>query len=926
MKKTVILATFALITAIGISAQKKPLDHSVYDSWQSIASPLISDRGNYVAYQVNPQEGDGHLVIHPRRGSDLVIDRGYQLQFTPDEQWAICLIKPLFSATRQAKIKKMKDDKMPKDSLAIVRLSTMTVEKVPHVASYKMGLKACHALAWITADTTFIPKKERTSKEAGKPLFVRHLLSGQVDTLRHVTDYKWDRQGARLAYVVRHKKDSTSVGVYSVASRHFSQLTTGEPFYSLPSFDEQGEQLLWLSAADTLSSGSKHCQLYYAAAATGMQPQCLVSLQQLTNLPKGWGLTENSSPYFSHDGKRIFAGVAHYTAPKDTTLVPFETAGLDIWNWDAAEIPPMQKANLQRDLKHTHLAVFDADQHRLIPLTTSRFDRVRTVDRGNAPYALSVDATATTLETQWNTNNVEKVSIVSLTDGHRTPLVEGVVSRVTPSPSGKYVAWYDMNRRQWFVYDVATREQRDVTSALGINLYDEDDDHPMLPSPYGLAGWSQDDDYLYVYDRYDIWRIDAATGQSQCLTAGQGRRQNLTYRYLNTKHDDGSRYIESREHMLLTVFDNTTKQNGYATVVANRPAAPHLLTLGPWSYSNLVKSPHADAYAYLKGNFEHPMDIHVASTPGMREKKLSAINPQQASYNWGTAELYHWTAYDGTALDGILYKPEDFDPTRKYPVMIYFYERRSESLYNYIMPQPSWSTVNLTFYTSRGYIVFVPDIVYPLDGQPGEAAYNCVCSGAESLTRFPWVDAKNMAIQGQSWGGYQVAYLITRTNMFKAAGAGAPVSNMTSAYGGIRWESGMSRQFQYEQTQSRIGKTLWDGLDLYLRNSCLFSLPNVQTPVLIMHNDADGAVPWYQGIEMFMGLRRLQKPAWLLQYNNEAHNLKERRNRKDLTIRLQQFFDHYLKDAPMPAWMKYGVPMIRKGQYFGIENASEYEE
>ena len=252
--------------------------------------------------------------------------------------------------------------------------------------------------------------------------------------------------------------------------------------------------------------------------------------------------------------------------------------------------------------------------------------------------------------------------------------------------------------------------------------------------------------------------------------------------------------------------------------------------------------------------------------------------------------------------------------------MIYFYETYSENLYKNIIVQPSWSTVNLIFYASRGYIVFVPDIVYT-PGMPGQSAYNCIVSGAESLTKFPWVDKDNMAIQGQSWGGYQVAWLITRTNMFKAAGAGAPVSNMTSAYGGIRWESGMSRQFQYEQTQSRIGRDLWNGLELYLENSALFRLPNVQTPVLIMHNDNDGAVPWYQGIEMFMGLRRLGKPAWLLEYNNEAHNLRERRNRKDLTIRLQQFFDHYLKGAPEPAWMRDGVPTIKKDYYFGYEEA-----
>ena len=325
--------------------------------------------------------------------------------------------------------------------------------------------------------------------------------------------------------------------------------------------------------------------------------------------------------------------------------------------------------------------------------------------------------------------------------------------------------------------------------------------------------------------------------------------------------------------------------------------------------------------AYLKGNFRHPFDLY--STPDFfaTSQKLTAINPQMADYRWGSANLFEWKAYDCTPLKGLVFIPDGIKPGEKLPVMIYFYEKYSEQLYNYWAPAPSRSTVNLSFYTSRGYIVFVPDIVYK-DGHPGESAYNCICSGAEALCeKYPFADKTKMAIQGQSWGGYQTAWLVTRTNMFAAAGAGAPVSNMTSAYGGIRWESGMTRAGQYENGQSRIGKTLWDegGLELYLENSPIFHADKVETPLLIMHNDNDGAVPWYQGIEYFSDLRRLGKPCWLLEYNNEAHNLVERRNCKDLSRRLQQFFDHYLKGEPMPAWMKTGVPTDRKGEYFGFE-------
>jgi dipeptidyl aminopeptidase/acylaminoacyl peptidase len=338
--------------------------------------------------------------------------------------------------------------------------------------------------------------------------------------------------------------------------------------------------------------------------------------------------------------------------------------------------------------------------------------------------------------------------------------------------------------------------------------------------------------------------------------------------------------------------------------------------MGKFTYSGLLKAKESDLLVYQKSNFNTSPDLHMTVDVWKTSKRLTDINPQMEQYNWGTAELFSWISYAGVPLEGILYKPEDFDPAKKYPVMIYFYEKHSDELYRYFTPAPSRSTVNIPFFVSRGYLVFTPDIHYTV-GQPGEDAYNAIVSGAETLAKNKWVDNENMAIQGQSWGGYQVAYLITRTDMFKAAGAGAPVSNMTSAYGGIRWESGRSRQYQYEQTQSRLGYAMNDSLEVYLRNSPVFFADKITTPLLIMHNDNDGAVPWYQGIELFMTMRRLGKPVWMLQYNNEEHNLLYRRNSKDLSIRLQQFFDHYLKGEPEPEWMTKGVPAIEKGKTWG---------
>ena len=292
--------------------------------------------------------------------------------------------------------------------------------------------------------------------------------------------------------------------------------------------------------------------------------------------------------------------------------------------------------------------------------------------------------------------------------------------------------------------------------------------------------------------------------------------------------------------------------------------------------------------------------------------KVSDANPWQSEYNWGTAELVTWTSTDGKPLQGILYKPENFDPKKKYPMVSYFYEDLSDGLFNYV-PPTGRNVINPTHYVSNGYLVFEPDIYYEI-GYPGPSALKSIVPGVQKLLDRGYVDPKGLGLQGQSWGGYQTAYMITQSSMFSAAMAGAPVANMTSAYGGIRWGTGISRTGQYENGQSRIGKNLWDAQSLYIENSPLFWLPRVTTPLFIMSNDADDAVPWYQGIELFVGMRRLGKEAYLIDYNNDVHNPASRANQKDIAMRMQQFFDNKLMGKPAPDWMVKGIPAKDKGK------------
>jgi dipeptidyl aminopeptidase/acylaminoacyl peptidase len=323
-----------------------------------------------------------------------------------------------------------------------------------------------------------------------------------------------------------------------------------------------------------------------------------------------------------------------------------------------------------------------------------------------------------------------------------------------------------------------------------------------------------------------------------------------------------------------------------------------------------TKAKDADTLMLSATRFDAFPDIWVTAVDFKSLKKMSDGDAQRAPFNWGRAELVSYKSADGIPLKGVLIKPDNFDPQKKYPMIVYLYEKLSDTVHNFQNPGPGTS-VNLSFYASNDYLIFLPDIVYKV-GYPGQSALNCVLPGVQAIVDKGFVNENAIGIQGHSWGGYQIAYMVTQTNRFKAAAPGALVSNMFSAYNGIRWGTGLPRQFQYERTQSRIGGTPWDSTQKFMENSPLFYVDKVQTPILMLHNDNDDAVPWYQGIEFYLSLRRLGKEVYFFNYNGEYHGLRKRQNQKDYARRMKEFFDHFLKGAPAPEWMQKGIPYLQR--------------
>lgn len=924
MKKLVVL--LALFSAAVMShAQKPALDHSVYDDWKSLSQIQIPDGGDWAMYTVAPQQGDVVLHIYNvRTGKQYKIDRASAATISEDATKLVFRIAPLYEQTRQAKIKKKKADQMPKDTLGILDLVSGKIEKIAQLKSLKTPQVLRSYVAF-----------QKTNKD-NDTLYVLNIKTNKVDSIKHVEAYSFPEQGETLAYITKPgKKDSLTVRglyVYYPSTATSIAVLTGEKkasFGTIIRQDKKGEKIVFFASLDTAKSASKKMDMYLYS--NGQTTKVLAHDAKV--LPKGWKIGEN---YLVTFHKNYFTfGTQPIPREKDTTLVEFEQAKLDIWVWNEDYIQPIQKVNLPFDKGRSYLAKINYDGSGFVQIADeSVLPSLSIGEENEQDYILASGDKPYRVMKSWETNAIADIYKISLKDGSRQRIMEAApLERMVASPDGAYYVAYNAKERNWYQYTLASGEMKNLTGNLGVNFWDEEDDHPMWPGAAGNLVWSEDSKFFLIRDAYDYWRFDPTGKEApKMLTEGKGRLNDVTYTFVNplnkrTDHPVMQRIrIRKDAPAYFTTLNHKTKERGVARKdITRRGAVMEKLVEGPNTYAALSvsSSPKQKAViVYTKACFEKGTDLYITKDSFKSQTQLTDINPQMRKYNWGTVELVNWKSADGKFAEGLLFKPENFNPEKKYPVIIYFYERYSDDLYAARVPAPSASTVNIPYFVSNEYICFIPDIRYT-DGHPGKSALNYIMPACDMLCQYPWIDGDNMAIQGQSWGGYQVAYMITQTGRFKAAGAGAPVSNMTSAYGGIRWESGRARTMQYERGQSRIGTDLWSGFDLYVENSPLFHVPNVTTPVLIMHNDADGAVPWWQGIEFFNGLRRCGKQAWLLQYNDEAHNLRERRNRKDLSRRLEQFFGHFLKGEPMPVWMSKGVPATVKGIEYGFETASE---
>ena len=913
-----VVSTAAIPASSVATTGLRPLELTDIMKFREIKERQLSENQQFMVYTAAPDFGDstGYLV-NLQSGRHLSVERGDKGLLNADGSFALFRQQaPLLEREQAA-------DKKAREALAqnAVLLNSETGEQrvIANIDRFAF-----------TGDghTALLLVRKADSKDRTQTLQALHLASGTLQTLAQVTDFAVAAEGALVAWIAEPAATENAgqqadkqppeqqllVWDSAADSRFTAHGATAQKLQQLK-FNQQGSQLVFFSGPD--SEQLKASNQAEAAQQLWLWSQGDDSAQQLNTQRAGWLLSEHFTPRFSDDGKRLFIGHRPDSGDKPAKIEPPQTEAelynverlladrrLQVWHGDDERINSQQKAEYQQALKRTAPAVIWLDNLQMVVLSDDIDEQLQLSEHTEAQLISSGRPYLKQLS--WD-GRLHDIWHVNLQSGKRQQVFSANRSHESAhlSPSGRYVVY--LQNEQYQLFDSETGTTVQLAAGAPVSWVDELNDRPMAAESYGVAGWLADESAVLVYDRFDIWAL-GLTGDMHKLTDGRAAKQQ--YRLQQT--DDALALEPSAAH-LLRMYNEANKEYGFARLILNAATMDAELTVllqGEKRYDFIEAlndftngKPH---YLFTEQSFRQFPDLWLAGSDFSQRRQLTNLNPQQSEFIWGDSHLIQWTSTSGEPLQGVLLTPDGYDPGRRYPVLVYYYEKFSQRLHHYNQMKVNHRP-NFPYYLGQDYLVFLPDIHFR-PAAPGPSATESLVPGLQKLIDMGVADAKAIGLHGHSWSGYQTAFVVTETDMFAAAVAGAPVANMTSAYNGIRWQSGLARQFQYETGQSRLGVSMFDDLKPYIDNSPLFFADKINTPMLIQFGDDDGAVPWEQGIEYYLALRRLNKEVVMLHYENEPHHLQRFANKLDYSIKMREFFDHYLKGAPAPKWWAEGMP------------------
>ena len=901
------LRVFLVITvllgvgSIDSQAQKRAMTLTDVMQFKSLSNQQISNDGKWVAAQAWPDRGDGYVIIKEARGrKEYTIELGRNPQFSNDSKWVAMTTTHPFAEL--VKVDKPAD--RPKDGLKLVNLSDGSSIERSNVKSFEFTQSGSNLLIHFHPDSNDSTKKD-IRKEAGSTLEVLDLSTSLTTrTLDFVAAISTDSLSTTLVAFISDSTASTNrLVAYSLSDLNVSPTIINQDsaaIYTTFTWNNSGNELYFIKSFENDDSNVASIHKWNNASAS------LSTVIESSSIERD--IPTRNRLDLDLDDNRLFFGVRPRTIKPEKSEKsedPFDFNSilggveLDVWHGDDPRIKTHEKIVYNQQKNQSFLSVIDLSTGRWVQLEDESLRTVLRPEAGNT--TVGYDDTPYLKEITWEGSASNDVYLVNLITGDRSKVMENTDARGQLAPDAKTFVYY--LDKQWHVLNIESGVHRNLTESLNVPFFNEDHDSPSDPNGYGIAGWSNDSKFVFIYDKFDIWQFDVTSGNANKVTP-YGRERTIQFRVVRTSEDD--RNLNSGQTYLLSAYNDSQKNYGFYTLNLGQNILRESLS-SSHRYRFLSKANDTDVVMFSRENYDEFPDIWVANGKELsRPTRVTNLQTQLDPFAWGTSRLVEWSSMDGTPVQGVLILPGKYKEGEKYPVIVYFYELFSQRLHEF-NPQLVNHRPSFPFYASNGYAVFLPDVRYT-EGLPGYSAIKYIVPGVQKIIDMGVADPKAIGIHGHSWSGYQAAHMVTMTDMFAAAVVGAPVGNMTSAYSGIRWGSGLARQFQYEKTQSRIGKTMWERLDLYIENSPVFKADRINTPMLIQFGDADEAVPWYQGIELYLAMRRLEKDVVFLQYHGEPHHLQKYPNKLDYSIKMKQYFDYYLKGEPAADWILNGVP------------------
>jgi len=945
----------------GSSSRKDPgglkvLNLADYGRWNRITGAAISPDGNWMTYTLQPNDGDATLYVkrldgdkvytanagtpatagRSDAGASFGAAAGNEPKFSDDSRFVGYYVNPPAAQSRPRSGRpggpggRGGNGGVPAASaerkFELLDLETGNKLDVPNAANFKFAKGG----RWLAVRTN---KAAGDTTHDGADLLLRDLTTGSNRNIGNVNQYDFDDSGRLFAYTV-DASEHLGNGVYLVdlASGETKTLDGAAQIYDQLQWSTDGAALAalrGLKAAD--KKQRQNVLVAWSNVGTTKSTKFEYDPSKDPSFPKDMVLSEFSTPRFSRDGAHVFVGIKEQDKEPAKSEACTERsecepqANVDVWHWKDPDPQSVQMIRIQQLRRATYPAA--------VVLATKHFVRFGNDEMpvvtptANGKWAVGRDDSAYRGEVAWGGSHADYYRINPET-GERTLIERKIVRTMGTSPDSRWFLY--LKDKHVRAVNLETLKTVDLDNGEKLSFVDVDDDHPYELPTYGVAGWSKDGKYVLLNHKYDIWALPLDGGAAISVTQGVGAAQQIQFRLVRLDRravrggrgggggifgaglgGDDDEGIDLSKPLVFSAYGEWTKKTGYW--IGSLGKAPTALVYVDKQIGQVQKAEHADRVIFTEQTFREFPDYWTSTTAFASPRKVTDANPQISEYAWGSKVLIDYTNSKGQKLQGTLTLPAGYQPGKKYPMLVYFYEIMSNTHHTFSMPvyddRPQMST-----YASNGYLILQPDVVYEI-GKPGTSAVDCVESAVRKVIELGYADPQHIGLQGHSWGGYQSSYILTRSKMFAAVVTGAPPTDLISFYDETYPGTGTLQQGIMEVGQVRMGEgaTPWTAKDLYEDQSPIFHVRDISTPFLILHGTADNAVDWHQGLELYGAARRWGKHVILLSYPGEPHHLAKKENQKDFQIRMKQFFDHYLKGAPEPKWMADGVPQVRKG-------------